>query len=188
MLGGMTEDKFERRRRRLKKLIDERFDGVPTALAKKIGREPSYVARALYPESKKGRKHIGDAFMELIETELNLPRGWINADDEPLPPAVPAVDADTHEVLTYWRLLLPEEKAKMLDAMRPLAAHNRAVMEKLGTYTVTPTASPPAPEPPPTPEPEPTAQSPVYAMSKMKLEKAHRTPFVKKKGVKDATQ
>ncbi len=40
-------DKYERRRQRLQELINTRCGGIAAVLARKIEREPSYVARML---------------------------------------------------------------------------------------------------------------------------------------------
>ena len=76
ILRGM--DKFERRRLRLLKLRDERCGGSGAEVARRIGREPSYVTRMLYPEGKAGKKRIADDMMEIIEKAFELPRGWMD--------------------------------------------------------------------------------------------------------------
>ena len=70
-------DKYERRRKNLQLLIDERYR-TPAEFARAIGRSPSYVSRMLYPEGKAGRKRIADDMLELMEHECNLPRGWFD--------------------------------------------------------------------------------------------------------------
>jgi phage repressor protein C with HTH and peptisase S24 domain len=71
-------DKFERRRIRLMKLRDERCGGSSAEVARKIGRDPSYVTRMLYAEGKPGKKRIADDMMEVIERAFELPRGWLD--------------------------------------------------------------------------------------------------------------
>ena len=60
-------DKYEFRRQQLIKIRDEKCDGKAVNVARKIGREPSYVSRMLYPEGKKGKKRIADDMVEIIE-------------------------------------------------------------------------------------------------------------------------
>lgn len=72
------QDKFEVRRLRLQQLRDELCNGKNVALAEKIGREPSYVSRMLYPEGKEGKRRIGDDMIEVIERAFRLPAGWLN--------------------------------------------------------------------------------------------------------------
>ena len=55
-------DKYEFRRQQLIKIRDEKCDGKAVNVARKIGREPSYVSRMLYPEGKKGKKRIADDY------------------------------------------------------------------------------------------------------------------------------
>ncbi|ELI8162585.1 S24 family peptidase [Yersinia sp. 2105 StPb PI] len=71
-------DKYEERRLRLLSLRDDHCDGNASELARRIGRDATYVARMLYPEGKPGRKRIGDDMMEIIEKSFNLPRGWMD--------------------------------------------------------------------------------------------------------------
>lgn len=49
-------------------------------LAKKIGRDPSYVSRMFYEAGKAGRKRIADDMMEVIEKAFSLPRGYLDSD------------------------------------------------------------------------------------------------------------
>lgn len=72
-------DKYERRRLRLVELRDTRCDESAAALARKIERDPSYVARMLYPEGKAGKKRIADDMMEIIEKAFALPHGWMDS-------------------------------------------------------------------------------------------------------------
>lgn len=74
----LNMDKYERRRLNLIKLRDEQCNGVNAELARRIGREASYVNRMFYPEGKKGKKRIGDDIKELIETEFKLQVGWLD--------------------------------------------------------------------------------------------------------------
>lgn len=70
-------DKYEFRRQQLIKIRDEKCDGKAVNVARKIGREPSYVSRMLYPEGKKG-KRIADDMVEIIEESFGLPwDGWM---------------------------------------------------------------------------------------------------------------
>ncbi|EDT8874392.1 hypothetical protein AAM31_004409 [Salmonella enterica subsp. enterica] len=71
-------DKYEFRRQQLIKIRDEKCDGKAVNVARKIGREPSYVSRMLYPEGKKGKKRIADDMVDLIEASFGLPRGWMD--------------------------------------------------------------------------------------------------------------
>ena len=64
-MSGM--DKYEKRRLRLMQIRDEMCGGKAVEVARKIEREPSYVSRMLYDESKKGRKRIADDMVEIIE-------------------------------------------------------------------------------------------------------------------------
>lgn len=71
-------DKYEKRRLRLIQIRDEMCGGKAVEVARKIEREPSYVSRMLYDESKKGRKRIADDMVEIIERAFSLPRGWMD--------------------------------------------------------------------------------------------------------------
>lgn len=71
-------DKYERRRLRLIELRDSRCNGKGAELARKIGRDPSYVARMTYPEGKAGKKRIAGELIDVIELAFNLPHGWLD--------------------------------------------------------------------------------------------------------------
>ncbi|QIR27650.1 helix-turn-helix transcriptional regulator [Kluyvera genomosp. 3] len=71
-------NKYEIRRQRLLYIRDRLCNGRAIEIARKIGREPSYVSRMLYPEGKKQKKRIADGMIELIESSFDLPRGWMD--------------------------------------------------------------------------------------------------------------
>jgi hypothetical protein len=77
-------DKYERRRLKLLELRDRDFGRSNSALARKIGKDASYVARMLYPQGKDGRKRIGEDSVEIIEHAFQWPKGWLDS-DAPLP-------------------------------------------------------------------------------------------------------
>lgn len=74
-------DKYEIRRQRLQKIRDERCGGNASELARKIGRDATYVARMLYPQDKPGVKRIGHDMMEIIEKAFDLPKGWMEGEE-----------------------------------------------------------------------------------------------------------
>jgi phage repressor protein C with HTH and peptisase S24 domain len=74
-------DRFEQRRLALKKLVDDLGRGGRATVAKQIKKEPSYIARLLYPPGKPGRKRIGD---ELLEAITRAYPNWLS---EAPPPA-----------------------------------------------------------------------------------------------------
>ena len=71
-------NKYEIRRQRLLYIRDRLCNGKAVEIARKIGREPSYVSRMLYPEGKKQKKRIADGMIELIESSFALPKGWMD--------------------------------------------------------------------------------------------------------------
>ena len=73
-------NKYERRRLKLLQLRDRDFGRSNSALARKIGKDASYVARMLYPLGKDGRKRIGEDFVEIIENAFQWPSGWLDSD------------------------------------------------------------------------------------------------------------
>lgn len=78
-------DIFATRRRRLHLLIEERFGGNRTDLARAVGLSPSYTAR--FTEIFGGRSNLGDRTAWRIEQALGLPEGWM--DRKAAPGAVP---------------------------------------------------------------------------------------------------
>ncbi|HDL1233050.1 TPA: helix-turn-helix transcriptional regulator [Mannheimia haemolytica] len=70
------------RQKKLKRLIDEVSGGNIADFARKIGKEPSYVARMLYPSDKAGAKPIGEKMALHICHKFVLPLDWFNRDDD----------------------------------------------------------------------------------------------------------
>lgn len=122
-------DKYERRRLRLKTLMDERCHGKPAELARAIQRDLSYVTRMLYPDGKPGKKRISDNMMEIIEAAFGLPTGWLNqssanGDAE----HSGSLDNDIAHAIAS---LTPERKAYYLDLIRADLDATAAAAENL---------------------------------------------------------
>ena len=69
-------ERNEHRRLKLLGLIRDQCGGVNAVLAKKLGKEPSYINRLLYPEGKPGKKNIGDEIMDAVIDAYNFPENW----------------------------------------------------------------------------------------------------------------
>lgn len=59
-------DKYEKRRTALKALADSLGRGGIATIAARIGKEPNYVSRMLYPPGRQGRKRIGEDSLEKL--------------------------------------------------------------------------------------------------------------------------
>ena len=103
-------DKYEFRRKQLIKIRDEKCDGKAVNVARKIGREPSYVSRMLYPEGKKGKKRIADDMVEIIEESFGLPRGWMDG----------IVSSSTNTTSNYETRVLTPRQRIFLDLLDEL--------------------------------------------------------------------
>ena len=68
-------ERFEQRRQKLLNIRDRAFGGSNAALARKIGKSDSYVARMLYSDDKKGRKRIGEDTASAIDAAFDWPPG-----------------------------------------------------------------------------------------------------------------
>lgn len=84
-------DKYEKRRAALKGLVDSLGRGGIATVAARIGKEPNYVSRMLYPPGKQGRKRIGEDSMDALASEYpewfaELPRDVPYEKGEPSPP------------------------------------------------------------------------------------------------------
>lgn len=72
LLAGMPAvqyimDKYDQRRADLQRLIDSLGRGAITRVAERIGKDPSYVSRLLYPATKDGFKRIGEETVEKLD-------------------------------------------------------------------------------------------------------------------------
>jgi len=72
-------DKYERRRLRLLELKETKCESSNAELSRKLGRDPSYVARMLLPEGKTAKKRIGDDMVDLIASTFQVSRDWIDS-------------------------------------------------------------------------------------------------------------
>ena len=54
------DDRYDIRQANLRHLLDTQCGGAPAVLAKRIGRDASYVHRLLYPRGHSNRRNIGD--------------------------------------------------------------------------------------------------------------------------------
>lgn len=73
MNNHKVESIFENRRQALLALINPRGRGSIAAVAKKLGVEPNYLSRCLYPVGKKGKKNIGDETVAKLDDHYP---GW----------------------------------------------------------------------------------------------------------------
>lgn len=98
-------DNYERLQALLTKIRARFCQDVSARLAKKIGRDESYVNRLFYPKDKKGAKGIGPDIMKACRDVFDLPRGFwdmhpdeIWAADEVEIPGHPAAPSTTQDV------------------------------------------------------------------------------------------
>lgn len=113
----MDTDIVKTRRERLRELIARRFGGKQSRMVEDTGINAGELSGLLRT------KHFGEKKARALEEQLGLPALWL--DGEAKAPLV-----ENGELLTLWEYLLPSQRQDMLDQMRPLAAHNKEVMEQ----------------------------------------------------------
>lgn len=118
-------DKYERRRLNLIKLRDEKCNGKAADLAKKIGRDPSYVARMLYEEGKAGKKRIADDMIEVIEDAFQLKKGWLDSEGAEVK-TVPAGDG-----FTIAGIKMKPIEQILLDNYRGMSQAHKEALEQM---------------------------------------------------------
>lgn len=115
-------DRYEVRRLALKALIDEKGRGGTAEVANRIGKEPSYVSRMLYPPGKTGRKRIGD---ELLEAITKAYPSWLDRAAQPTGAAAPASAAAprAHAPGDYiaFQLFARDDGSALANALLPVA-------------------------------------------------------------------
>lgn len=113
----MEHDRLlETRRHRLRELIDLTCDGNASMAARTAEIDATYIARALWPVGKKGRKTVGERVAHKIEDGFKLPRGWLDSPvGTPVPPRAMEAVARYGPQLWPFTLITPEQWA-WLDA------------------------------------------------------------------------
>lgn len=71
-------DRYEIRRLNLLRIRKDRFNDKNAGLARAIDREASYVSRMLSPDGNEYKKRISEKMVEIIETALRLPSGYLD--------------------------------------------------------------------------------------------------------------
>lgn len=83
---------FEIRRKRLRQLIDMKFDRVVLRCAEELDMKPPQLHRWL-SETAKSRQNMHENSAREIESKLGLPRGWMDLDQ--------AIETQEPDVVTY---------------------------------------------------------------------------------------
>lgn len=126
------------RRRRLRQLIDEQYDGVDASFAAKIDRQASYVS-FLFTKNDKGgyRRNIGEKLARHIEKAAGLPSGWLDGEQQQAAPRIEeprALPRKTQEqILDILSRLSPIQQEKFLGAIKEVADVNEIAVRHLGT-------------------------------------------------------
>src|SRR5258708_16331300 len=74
-------DIYDIRRKRLRQLIDEDFDGVAAQFARAVGSEPSYINRVL-SDNPTHRKNLGEDLARKYEHATGKSRLWLDTPDK----------------------------------------------------------------------------------------------------------
>lgn len=100
-------DKHEKRRVALKALVDSLGRGGIAAVAARIGKEPNYVSRMLYPAGKEGRKRIGEESADALVAAYpewfgEIERGSPQPSEKPHEKAKPLAPSEAKEPTPGW--------------------------------------------------------------------------------------
>lgn len=111
------------RRKRLQQVIDGQYGGKQFKLVEAI----EINAGELYGLLRS--KAFGEKKARSLEVSLGLPRGYLDGQDG-LSEAEALSRPNGHaELLEAWGYLLPVEKEAIMEQIRHMAAHNKAVLE-----------------------------------------------------------
>lgn len=116
-------DKYERRRLRLKRILEEKFEGSVAALARSIEKSDTYVHRMLYEADRPSRKRIGEDSVDLIKLRLN-----IDLDEMPQPMSVKESAAPSRRQLQW----IDAQEAELLNLFRSTDDQGREHMMEAG--------------------------------------------------------
>ncbi|MBF0446565.1 MAG: helix-turn-helix transcriptional regulator [Magnetococcales bacterium] len=94
----MEQEISQERRQKLAKLILQ--EGSQSAVARKIGTDPSYLSQIMSP---KGRRNVGELLARRIEKTYNKEPGWMDRPDYALP--YREVDDDLADALSEFILI-----------------------------------------------------------------------------------
>jgi transcriptional regulator with XRE-family HTH domain len=119
------ENAKENRLLNLRYLINTRFGGNTTACAKALGLKPPQLQRWI-TANEAVRQGISEDSARAMESKLGLHPKSLDAEEGA---EKAALATDESELLEAWAYLLPAEKEAITEQIRPMAAHNKAVLE-----------------------------------------------------------
>lgn len=122
-LGNAKEKRFQN----LRWLISTRFGGNAGQCADFLGMKRPQMSRWV-TDNEVTRQGVSEESAREIERKLGLPRGSLDGDEDS---ETRALGIDDSELLEAWAYLLPAEKDAIMEQIRPMAAHNKAVLEKI---------------------------------------------------------
>lgn len=111
-------DRYEQRRRALKKLASSLGYGGIAAIADAIGKVPNYVSRMLYEQGRPGYKRIGEETWDAIVRAF--PAVALE-DDKIERSTVPSIPADDRAILDLYHGMTSEQRATWATVGRALA-------------------------------------------------------------------
>lgn len=127
-------DKFEQRRQALLELRAQLGHGAISQIASRIGVEPSYVSRMLYPEGKAGQKRIGEDNVERLNAAFP---GWLQSGATELATAMSADPPPGYVRLEHLSPTPSMGRGRELDTPLQLVQHldvlEQWVREKVGS-------------------------------------------------------
>lgn len=121
------EHLYQQRRERMRELIDAKFEGRQTDLARRIKKQQDYISRCL-----SGGKKIGETLAREIELEIGITPGWMDG-SLPLIQAAGNLSDDEKLVLDLLRALPKDERKGVsfyLQARAAFAAGEQIVAPK----------------------------------------------------------
>jgi SOS-response transcriptional repressor LexA len=114
LVSNVAMDVSEIRRRNLKLIIKQEFNGVAVSLARALGKQPSEISR-IFSANQTHRRNVGSRFARQVESQIGRPVGWMDQDQTARERSTSADRRGSHEATMEIRRRIPLVSAVQAD-------------------------------------------------------------------------
>lgn len=121
-------DIHEIRRRNLRKIIEEQFDGSAAELTRQVDIDPSYISRIFIIKKSQHRRNIGNKIARKIEKACGKPHGWMDqphGQSQPTEEGGPRLTKEAIKIAWQWLALPKAQRAAVKEMIAALARRKK---------------------------------------------------------------